>query len=46
MRERSQGKKIAVQGKEVFIGIDVHKESWQVAVRMEGGGSFSWAHSQ
>ena len=40
MRERSQGKRIAVQGKEVFIGIDVHKESWQVAVRMEGGEVF------
>jgi transposase len=36
MRERNQEKKIAVRGKEVFVGIDVHKESWQVTVRAEG----------
>ena len=36
MRERNQGKRIAVRGKEVFVGIDVHKESWQVTVRAEG----------
>ena len=36
MRGRSQGKGIAVRGKEVFVGIDVHKESWQVTVRAEG----------
>ena len=36
MKERSQSKKIAVRGKEVCVGIDVHKESWQVTVRTEG----------
>jgi transposase len=36
MRVKNQGEKIAVRGKEVFVGIDVHKESWQVTVRMEG----------
>jgi len=36
MRRRNQSKEIAVEGKEVFVGIDVHKESWQVTVRMEG----------
>lgn len=36
MRGRNQGEKIAVRGKEVFVGIDVHKESWQVTVRTEG----------
>jgi len=36
MRGRDQGKRIAVRGKEVFVGIDVHKESWQVTVRTEG----------
>jgi hypothetical protein len=36
MRGRNQDGKIAVGGKEVFVGIDVHKESWQVTVRTEG----------
>jgi transposase len=36
MRGKNQGKEIAVKGKEVFVGIDVHKESWQVTVRTEG----------
>jgi len=36
MRERNEGKRIAVRGKDVFVGIDVHKESWQVTVRAEG----------
>ena len=36
MRGRNQNEKIAVRGKEVFVGIDVHKESWQVTVRTEG----------
>jgi transposase len=35
MREKNQGQKVAVRGKEVFVGIDVHKESWQVTVRMD-----------
>jgi transposase len=36
MRGRNQSKKIAVRGKEVFVGIDVHNESWQVTVRTGG----------
>ncbi|HUL29790.1 MAG TPA: IS110 family transposase [Thermodesulfobacteriota bacterium] len=36
MRGRNQGGKTAVRGEEVFVGIDVHKESWQVTVRAEG----------
>src|SRR5512135_3035123 len=36
MKVRNRGEKIAVKGKEVFVGIDVHKESWQVTVRAEG----------
>jgi len=36
MRERNEGKRIAVRGKDVFVGIDVHKESWQVTVRAAG----------
>ncbi len=33
---RNENEKNAVRGKEVFVGIDVHKESWQVTVRTEG----------
>ena len=36
MRGSNPGEKIAVRGKEVFVGIDVHKESWQVTVRVGG----------
>ncbi len=36
MRGRNQGKRNAVKGKDFFVGIDVHKESWQVTGRMEG----------
>jgi transposase len=36
MKGRNQGRRIALRGQEVFVGIDVHKESWQVTVRMEG----------
>ena len=36
MRGKNQSKQIAVREKEVFVGIDVHKESWQVTVRAEG----------
>ncbi len=39
MRAKKQGEKIAVEGKEVFVGIDVHKESWQVTARVEGEGA-------
>jgi transposase len=33
MGRANQGAKTAVREKEVFVGIDVHKESWQVTVR-------------
>ena len=36
MRGKNQSKEFSVRGKEVFVGIDVHKESWQVTVRTEG----------
>jgi transposase len=36
MKEAYQRGKVLARGKEVFIGIDVHKESWQVTVRAEG----------
>jgi hypothetical protein len=36
MGGRNQNGKNAVRGKEVFVGIDVHKESWQVTLRTEG----------
>ncbi len=36
MRGSNQREKIVVRGKEVFVGIDVHKESWQVTVRVDG----------
>ena len=36
MRGKNQSKQIAVREKEVFVGIDVHKENWQVTVRTEG----------
>jgi hypothetical protein len=31
-----QNKKVLVRGKEVFIGVYVHKESWHVTARTEG----------
>jgi transposase len=36
MKGEFQNKKVLVRGKEVFIGVDVHKESWHVAARTEG----------
>jgi hypothetical protein len=36
MRGSYQREKIVVRGKEVFVEIDVHKESWQVTARVEG----------
>ncbi len=36
MREEHQNRKVWGRGKEVFIGVDVHKESWHVTVRVEG----------
>jgi transposase len=35
MKGEFQNKKVLVSGKEVFIGVDVHKESWHVTVRAE-----------
>jgi transposase len=36
MRGSNHREKIVVKGEEVFVGIDVHKESWQVTVRVNG----------
>jgi transposase len=36
MKGEVQNKKILVRSKEVFIGVDVHKESWHVTARTEG----------
>ncbi len=36
MKEEYQRNRILARGKEVFTGIDVHKESWQVQVASEG----------
>ena len=36
MKGELRNKKVLVRGKEVFIGVDVHKESWHVTARMEG----------
>lgn len=36
MKEEYQRKQVLARGKEVSIGIDVHKESWQITVRTEG----------
>ena len=36
MKGELQKRRILGRGKEVFIGVDVHKESWHVTVRVEG----------
>ncbi|HXX33222.1 MAG TPA: IS110 family transposase [Thermodesulfobacteriota bacterium] len=36
MKGEVQDKKVLIRGKEVFIGVDVHKESWHVTARTEG----------
>jgi len=36
MKGELQKRRILGRGKEVFIGVDVHKESWHVAARTEG----------
>ena len=36
MKGEVQNKKVLVRDKEVFIGVDVHKESWHVTARTEG----------
>ena len=35
MRGEYQDRKVWARGKEVFIGVDVHKESWHVTARAE-----------
>jgi len=36
MRKGYQERKILARGREVYIGVDVHKESWHLTVRIEG----------
>jgi len=36
MRGENWSSRVLAKGKEVFIGVDVHKESWNVSVRGEG----------
>ena len=36
MKGELQNKQVLCRGKEVFIGVDVHKESWNVSARREG----------
>ena len=36
MKGELQNRKVLVRGREVFIGVDVHKESWHVTARTEG----------
>ena len=36
MKEDNQNWEILTRGKAVYVGIDVHKESWQVSVQSEG----------
>lgn len=36
MKKTYQKKKILVKGKKVYVGIDVHKDSWYVTVRVAG----------
>ena len=35
MKGELQNEKVLVRGKEVFIGVDVHKESWHVTARVD-----------
>jgi hypothetical protein len=36
MKGELQNKKVLVRGKGVFVGVDVHNESWHVTTRTEG----------
>ena len=36
MKQDNQKWEILTRGKAVYVGIDVHKESWQVTVQAEG----------
>ncbi len=42
MRRRNQSKEIGVKGKEVFVGIDVHKEAGRS--QFDGGGGDDLPH--
>ena len=46
MKGEFQNKKVLDRGKEVFIGVDVHKESWHVAARTEGEEVFHGRYPQ
>ncbi|MGA2519062.1 MAG: hypothetical protein ABSG44_21285 [Thermodesulfobacteriota bacterium] len=35
MKGEFQNSEVLVRGKEVFIGVDVHKESWHVTARVD-----------
>jgi hypothetical protein len=36
MKGEFHNKKVLVRGKEIFIGVDVQKESWHVTAQAEG----------
>ena len=40
MRKEYQKSRELARGKEVFIGVDVHKDSWHVTVRQDGEEKF------
>jgi hypothetical protein len=41
MRTTEQAGKRSFVGKEVYVGVDVHKESWRVAIRVDGEETFN-----
>jgi hypothetical protein len=45
MKKGYQKDKTLARGKDVYIGIDVHKENWHVAAS-EQGRSFSWEYGK
>jgi hypothetical protein len=46
MKGELRNKKVLVRGEGVFIGVDVHKESWHVTARTEGEDVYSSIKSQ
>jgi hypothetical protein len=46
MKGEFQNKKVLVRGKEVFIGVDVHKEGWHVTARTDGEEVFHGGYPQ
>jgi hypothetical protein len=46
MRTPEQAVRKVVGANDVYVGIDVHKESWHVTVRSDGGGEIQWPHSR